>query len=286
MSNSMKSLKIAIIGAGAVGTQLGMALRSAGFQIEAVVSRTKRSAGNLARRLGCRHFGSDPALVADANLIILCVPGVSLKALAGRLATVAFADRRVILAHTAGNISHNVLWTAKKNKSCQISVVAIHPIQAFPSKRRHASVVEGIYFGVEGEPRGIRVIQRIISSIGAFMIRVPSDGKALYHVGAVVVSNFVVALMSEAVRLYGLLGIPPEKTVEALYPLAARNLQNVKSLGPGRALTGPAARGDTLTIRQHVTALRRHDPSFVKTYESLTELCLRLSKRTNRGSRP
>lgn len=285
MSNSMKSLKIAIIGAGAVGTHLGMALRSAGFQIEAVVSRTKRSAGTLARRLGCRRFGEDPALVADANLIILCVPVGALKPLGERLGKVAFSDKRVTLAHTAGNVAHNVLFVAKKNKSCQISVVAMHPIQAFPSRKMHVSLFEGTYFGVEGDSYGIRAIRRIISRIGAFMILVPTDGKALYHVGAVVVSNFVVALMAEAVRLYGLLGIPPEKTVEALYPLAVRNLQNVRSLGPDRALTGPAARRDHLTIRQHVKALRHHDPSFVKTYGSLTELCRRLSKRTKRGSR-
>jgi predicted short-subunit dehydrogenase-like oxidoreductase (DUF2520 family) len=50
-------------------------------------------------------------------------------------------------------------------------------------------------------------------------------------------------------------------------------VENVAVLGPARALTGPAARGDHETLDRHRAAL---DPSEVPAYDALVALARRL----------
>jgi predicted short-subunit dehydrogenase-like oxidoreductase (DUF2520 family) len=50
-------------------------------------------------------------------------------------------------------------------------------------------------------------------------------------------------------------------------------VENVATLGPARALTGPAARGDRATLDRHRAAL---DPSELVAYDAMVDLARRL----------
>ena len=60
---------------------------------------------------------------------------------------------------------------------------------------------------------------------------------------------------------------------EALVDLVRATVENVASLGPARALTGPAARGDLETLDHHRAAL---DPSELQAYDAMADLARRL----------
>jgi predicted short-subunit dehydrogenase-like oxidoreductase (DUF2520 family) len=83
--------------------------------------------------------------------------------------------------------------------------------------------------------------------------------RALYHAGAAVASNYLVALHRAAVRIFELAGAPPE----ALLPLMQRVIDN------GFELTGPIARGDWATVDAHLAALHQSAPDLEPLYRAL-----------------
>jgi predicted short-subunit dehydrogenase-like oxidoreductase (DUF2520 family) len=58
--------------------------------------------------------------------------------------------------------------------------------------------------------------------------------------------------------------IDPQEGFQAMQPLINGTLANIAQLGPGRALTGPIARGDAGTISQHLDALQAQGLDHIK----------------------
>ena len=69
--------------------------------------------------------------------------------------------------------------------------------------------------------------------------------RPLYHAAAVLASNNLAALIGIAADLLVEAGVPPDDAVSTLLPLARGTLANIEEVGLHKALTGPAARGDT-----------------------------------------
>jgi predicted short-subunit dehydrogenase-like oxidoreductase (DUF2520 family) len=63
-------------------------------------------------------------------------------------------------------------------------------------------------------------------------------------------------------------------------PLQRASLDHVEALGPARALTGPAVRGDAGTIRRNLEALGRQAPDLVPVYVALARSALQLAARS------
>ena len=101
---------VAIVGAGAMGRALALRLADRGYQIRAVVSRTRASAEALARAVGA-PVASDRLsdLPADASLVALCVPDGDLADLAETLTGVQRAWSRTVVLHTSGAVGADVL---------------------------------------------------------------------------------------------------------------------------------------------------------------------------------
>ncbi len=77
------------------------------------------------------------------------------------------------------------------------------------------------------------------------------EKKALYHALCVMAGNFPQILWhSLSGRFSDRLGIPPD----ILEPYLRQSLDNFLA-DPGRALTGPLARGDRNTVRRNLSAL-------------------------------
>ena len=66
-----------------------------------------------------------------------------------------------------------------------------------------------------------------------------------------------------------------------LGPLIERTCQNIATLGPERALTGPASRGDLQTIKRHAEALGNSLPDKYHIYLELTREAVALKLRDN-----
>jgi predicted short-subunit dehydrogenase-like oxidoreductase (DUF2520 family) len=271
-----EGLRIGIVGAGAVGSALAHALYRR-YRIRAVISRSLASARMLSKKIHCKTFGKDFLLLSDCNWIFVTAPDSALPRVARHLCEVHFTSRDVHIVHTSGVHPAAILEPARKNKSSALHIAAMHPMQTFPKRtnRHHGTGnFAGIYFGVEGSSPSLKIMRRMAREIGAIPVRLRGDQKPLYHIGGVIASNFVAALLFAAVEVYARLGLSERQALDMLMPLIRTTLRNMQKTGIRNALTGPAARRDHQTIRVHRNALVPFDPQIKNLYNVLTGLCL------------
>jgi hypothetical protein len=97
------------------------------------------------------------------------------------------------------------------------------------------------------------------------VFEIPAEGKPLYHALCVLSGNFTALLWRKAfVELEARFGLPREALVPYLESVMAG-----LAADPGRALTGPLARGDQGTIRANLSALASAGDSYEEVYRAM-----------------
>jgi predicted short-subunit dehydrogenase-like oxidoreductase (DUF2520 family) len=139
---------------------------------------------------------------------------------------------------------------------------SVHPLQTFV-RRRGPEQFDGVWASVtadtgEGRAHGWALAE----VLGLRPFDLADVDRSLYHAGAAIASNFLVALYRAAAQLTETAGAPPE----ALVPLMRQTIEN------GFELTGPIARGDLETVERHIAALRVRAPDLEPMYRALAEL--------------
>jgi predicted short-subunit dehydrogenase-like oxidoreductase (DUF2520 family) len=130
--------------------------------------------------------------------------------------------------------------------------------------------------GIEAEtPALAETLISLAQALGGRPALLKTGEKAKYHAAAVIASNYLVTLFALALDLLGRAGVPPDLAREALPPLMAGNLENLATLPPAQALTGPIARGDVETLQKHLTALA--DTPYGAVYRTLGQLTVALA---------
>lgn len=195
---------------------------------------------------------------ADVDLVLVATPDASVATVA---AAIEPADTAVV-AHMAGSLGLDAVAPHPRP-------AAVHPLVALPDtavgSRR---LLAGGWFAVAGDP----LVEQVVDDLGGRALRVADADRAAYHAAAVVASNHLVALLGQAERIAAVAGVP----FAALMDLVRATVDNVDELGPAAALTGPAARGDTETIRRHLEAI---GPDERAAYEALAREARRLAGR-------
>jgi predicted short-subunit dehydrogenase-like oxidoreductase (DUF2520 family) len=127
----------------------------------------------------------------------------------------------------------------------------------------------------------LRILSRLARDLGAKPRRVVDSERALYHAAAVFASNYVVALLGEAVSMLEYSGWTETDAVSGLAPLAQGAVANVARNGPTRALTGPIRRGDSETVGRHLAALGEGRLGARRSglYRMLGEVALEIARR-------
>jgi predicted short-subunit dehydrogenase-like oxidoreductase (DUF2520 family) len=265
-----------IVGAGRLGTSLGAALVRRGWRPEAVVDRDARTAREGRRTIGGGRASTAPAAAARAQgAVIIAVPDDAVGRAASELARAggSWAGRDVF--HTSGLLPAGVLAPLARRGA---RVASLHPIQAFPRKGMPASVFTGITWGIEGDEAAVEAGLAIVRALRGHVLLLAAKDKALYHAACAMASNALVALEWTAAGVLGRAGIEPAAAAAALLPLLQGTLQNVKSLGLEKALTGPILRGDVATVRKHLEALG-DDPEAGEIYAALGKRILGLAEK-------
>lgn len=236
--------RLRVIGIGRAGQSFATALSEVGWDVIGLVGRSDDVADAL----------------RGTDLLLIATPDHS-------VADVAAAVRPVgaghgpggVVAHLAGSLGLGVLAPHGR-------VAALHPLASLPSGDIGASRLRaGPWFAVAGHP----IARRVVTDLGGRWFEVADTDRAAYHAAAAIASNHVVALLGQVDRIAHGIGVPPK----ALLALTADTVDNVASLGPAAALTGPVARGDWATVARHLAAL---DPSEHEAYRALAAAARRL----------
>jgi predicted short-subunit dehydrogenase-like oxidoreductase (DUF2520 family) len=162
----------------------------------------------------------------------------------------------------------------------------IHPLQSIPSRELGEKNIPGSYFRVEADPEASQTARELVTALGGIelkMLKWGSDATsaALYHAGAVAVSNYFVALVAFGLRYYEALGADRKEALKAVLPLIKGTLMNIESAGIPGALTGPIMRGDSETVRGHMEAMQARAPELLPLYRELGRQTVAVAREKN-----
>jgi len=256
---------IGIVGAGAVGTALGVALSRGGWPVHAVASRDPARRERFRSLVeGARPFAEPTALVEEVELIIIAVPDDAIAAVAAGLRM--YSGQAMV--HTSGLLEPDVLQPAM---AAGTQIGAFHPLVAFADLERAVAALHGATIAIEGDDQLAALLARMAEAVGGQAVRLAPGSKAAYHAAAVLAAGGFVALLDAIAELGRVAGLDEAGALAIYGPLIEQTLGNAKALGIRAALTGPMTRGDRGTLDAHLATLRRHAPDVVPLYAAAAE---------------
>lgn len=258
--------KIGIIGAGVVGTAVGVVLKQKGYEITGAYDVKSESTQQLVERIGCTPHTSPQEVSRSADVLFITTNDAAIRNVVDTLADrKAFFEGQVVV-HMSGAQSSEVLDRAKMFGA---NILSVHPLQSFANVDGAIKNLPGSVFSIEGDRDAYDTAVCIVETLQGEYFFIDRKAKPLYHAGACVVSNYLVTLIDFGVKLLESTGIPRSAGVKALLPLIQGTVNNIENIGIPRALTGPISRGDLSTIVKHLECLEEMAPELMKLYSWL-----------------
>jgi len=271
-------MDLAVVGAGRVGTSLAVLWRRAGHRIVAV-------AGGVATpERAARYLPDVPVLDATgaakaAEIVVIATPDAAIGPVCEEMAAAGALDAANAVVHASGATGLDALAPAAAVGASRLSV---HPLQTCPTVEAGVERIPGSTFAVTARDADAYALgERLATDAGGNPVRIDDERKPLYHAAAVFASNYLVTVTALAERLGLAAGIGDP--IAAFAPLQEATLANIARVGPEQALTGPAVRGDAITLQRNLEALERYAPEAVRSYVVLADLALTLSERAGRS---
>ena len=272
-------MKVAVIGAGRVGTAVAVLLVQAGHRLVGVSGRGE-TRGRVSSHLPDVPVVEPAEAAAAADLVVIGTPDDAIEPTVAALAAAAALTPGTWVVHLSGSLGLEALRPAREIGARGL---AMHPLQTFPDVGSALEGLPGSSIAVTADDEeGYRLGERLAHDLDGVPFRLADELRPLYHAAAVFASNYLVTVSAIAEALFAGAGVPDPTS--AMAPLQRSSLDHVEQLGPARALTGPAMRGDAGTIQRNLEALERHAPKLVPTYVALARATLHLAERSGRLS--
>ena len=236
-------MKVTLLGTGNVASWLVFALNKAGITIQQIYGRTFEKCQYLALSCGAEPTDDLSKLKDNSDLYIF-----SLKDDAYQEVISSIPFQLSLAAITAGSVSQEILSPIADQYG------VIYPYQ---------TLTQGIDFKTVNVPLCIEGNNKETAQILLDFGQKISDNvqyinevqRKKLHLAAVFASNFGNAMYGIGFDLLEKEGIDPK----ALLPLLHNTLDKLQSLHPWQSQTGPARRGDTEVMRQHLKNLKETD---------------------------
>ncbi len=254
---SIRDKKITIIGSGNVGFHLGKRLFEMGFSIYQVFSRNLDKATRLATAIDAHPINQLNQITDQSDIYIIAVKDVGI----GRVAHVLSenVDNQKIVVHTSGATSSELISKYFDNYG------VFYPLQTFSIEQEVD--FEQIPFCIDAKsPEVKETLLELANYLSPKVYRISDRERQILHVAAVFVNNFTNHLYSVGEDI-----LEKEKiNFDILKPLIFETARKIENQRAEDMQTGPAKRGDTDTISQHMEYLDKH-PEYQKLYKTLTE---------------
>lgn len=266
--NVQKQSGLAIIGLGRVGSTLVRIGLKKGIPVHVVHDSDPESMRHLSVPPGVQLSGNLDDL-DQCGIVLFAIPDRSIDDAASHLLSTGKISSGTILAHTSGihewNPSLQQLWPA-------IRFGSLHPLMSFPSDSANVESFFGTGFGLTGASDTRAELTALVKRLGGFPFDLPAGHRPLYHAAAVFASNFPVVLFGIALDLMTYLGIPKTEASMLIAGLMKSAVRNLETNSPLKAISGPASRKDTDTIRKHLTALAVEFPDYAPLYTMMSRM--------------
>ena len=229
-------INVVLLGAGNVGTHLYRALRKA--KNIKLVQWYNRSLEVLNEANDQVNITNDLKCIAEADLYLVAVSDSALPEISQ-----AIGQRKGLIAHTAGSISMSELNDHENHG-------VFYPLQTF-SKQRQLDFSQIPLCLEANNEENLVLLKKVASALGGPIHIVDSVQRKALHIAAVFVNNFVNHLYTIGNELCSEHQLP----FTVLLPLIEETANKISSLTPREAQTGPAKRGDTKILNEHLKQL-------------------------------
>ncbi|MGC9795842.1 DUF2520 domain-containing protein [Fervidobacterium riparium] len=153
------------------------------------------------------------------------------------------------------------------------SPASMHPNCAVSSEWQD---FKDIIFGIEGTKKGTEIAKDLITLLGGTFVEISKEEKPLYHLAAVIVSNFSVALSYLSSSIYKDIGFSDEQSRKIISTLLKSVSENISEKKLSDALTGPVKRGDWEVVEKEALIFKSKYPEYEKLYWMLVDILKKL----------
>ena len=211
-----------------------------------------RNPNKLAHYISADKLTDDISKLVDADLFIIAVSDHAIVEVASQL---PFGNK--LVAHTAGSVPLEAL--GKNNRAA-----SFYPLQTFSKDK--AVNWQQIPICLEAQNKSdLAVLYKLATALSGHVIEVDSNSRLALHTAAVFVCNFVNHLYACGANICR----ENQLDFNLLHPLIIETADKIRSMTPEAAQTGPASRGDEVTVKKHLNFLDKRPEK--KLYEILTE---------------
>ena len=277
----MKTLNI--IGAGRVGRSLAYLWHKQGvFAVQDVLTRSQTSADEAVKFIAAGRAVARLHDMRAADVWMLAVPDGQIKNVAIALSNTTLAGVFIasgaIIFHCSGALSSAELQSLRSAGDKGSQVASAHCILSFSAPASAITQFAGTPCALEGDVAATQTLQPAFEAIGANCFDLAAKDKVLYHAAAVFATNFLPVLQVVAADLWQSTGMPEELIAPLNASLLQKAVQNIAAQGTAKALTGPAARGDTELVVLQGKAVADWNAKAGAAYVALSELASQIAK--------
>ena len=262
--NNTVKMKIVLIGAGNLATNLGKALLQQEHDMLQVYSRTLTSASILAEMLGASPTNDLDKINPDADVYII---SISDNAISEIIPVLCKGKEKKVFLHTAGSVPMTVF------NGMALHYGVLYPMQTF-SKSKQVSFKDIPCFIEGNDKMAFETIQSLAGGISDNVRPLDSNTRKYLHLAAVFACNFVNHCYEISSELLAKHNIP----FDVMLPLIDETSRKIHTLTPLKAQTGPAIRYDKNVIRMQSDMLK-DNPMFRQIYECMSMSIYRTSQK-------
>jgi predicted short-subunit dehydrogenase-like oxidoreductase (DUF2520 family) len=245
---------------------LGAALKRAGHNIRACTAVSDISKLRAESLLPGVPVTSIEEAVKDRDLILLTVPDDYLSQVVNGLAATNAVSPGTFVMHTTGRYGIKILRPLT-DQGCL--PLALHPVMTFTGTSVDLNRLSACPFGITTVQTLRPVAETLVVEIGGEPIWVPEENRGLYHAALTFGANNLMTLVTQTTELLEAAEITNPENLVA--PLLGASLDNALRNGDA-AITGPVARGDAGTVREHLRVLANFDPAVGQAYRAMARL--------------
>ena len=273
--NSIKQLNI--VGCGKLGRTLGALWFRAGLlRIGEICNRSFQSSAAAGDFIGAGKACGSIEKMAPAPLWMIATPDSEIRLVAENLAESGRVGRGDLVFHCSGALSSELLSSLADQGAL---IASMHPIRSFANPVSAMESFPGTVCSLEGHDEASDILESLAAGLGARCFRLSARSKMLCHAGHVFASNYIVAVIDVAQRLYREAGVSDEAIQALLPPLVAGVGEAVISRGTTEALTGPVSRGESQIVAAQLSALDSVGQPYAKLYRALAQQALIIAER-------
>lgn len=260
---SVAKYRLVLLGAGQVGSHLAHRIDECPeLELVQIYSRKFASVQALAETLSREPSSTDSLgeVVYDADYYVFALSDSALTTVWAQM-----PKTRGIWLHTAGSVPLSAMQPYHGSSG------VLYPLQTF-SRSRCLDWTKIPIYTEATSPELLGNVMSLASMLSPNVHHASSEERQLIHLSAVFVCNFANHLWALGEELMMQQGLDPK----TLQPLIEETCAKMLAMSPREAQTGPARRGDRMTIERHLDLLREVRADLIPLYTELSDSIQRM----------